>query len=262
MITKTFQPLAGNGIELPKDLAPKLLHRFASDEGYALSPGITPLLRSLKHPSSSTPQAHISPIIGVITNSDDRVPSILSSLGLHVRPFRFGIDTNTNPGPTPLPSQQPPQPHSYDYDIDLHAMSYDVGFAKPDRRIFDAAEGMANDLVSATATVAAAVSPESGPAPEVGAVLPWLKVYVGDEYTKDVTGALGAGWNAVLVDDHGTNASEKSEGDGLERLGDKPLEKVFPSGGPPRAVRARSVQGVLKWLGEEVRRGDAFSSGL
>ena len=254
MITKTFQPLAGDGVDLPKDLAPKLLHRFASDEGYTLSPGITPLLRSLKQASAAASQVHVSPIIGVITNSDDRVPSILSSLGLHVRPLRFGVDTNTSPSPTPLPSQQQQPPHvsSYDYDIDLHAMSYDVGFAKPDPRIFDAAEQMANHLVANTITTNTHVAQGGGRAE----VLPWLKVYVGDEYAKDVTGALGAGWNAVLVGDERTDGLEESEEESLEWLENKPLEEVFPLGSPPRAARAGSVQEVLRWLGEEVKRGD------
>jgi hypothetical protein len=260
VITKTFQPLAGNGVELPKDLAPRLLHRFASDEGYVLSPGITPLLRSLKQPSSAASQTHISPIIGVITNSDDRVPSILSSLGLRVRPIRFGTafnpDVNSNPNPNPG------QQHIYDYDIDLHAMSYDVGFAKPDRRIFDAAEGMADELVAATATTTRTTVSATGSGPGEDAVLPWLKVYVGDEYKKDVTGALGAGWNAVLVDD-GSAAEPKREGEeGLEWLGNRPLEGVFPLGGPPKAVRAGSVQEVLEWLGKEMGRGEGGSSGL
>lgn len=255
MITKTFQPLAGDGVKLPKDLAPSLLHRFASDEGYTLSPGVSPLLRSLKQPPSPPSQPHIPPIIGVITNSDDRVPSILSALGLRVRPLRFGDgNTDTNPHTNtnaPSPNFNPPQQqeqHIHDYDIDLHAMSYDVGFAKPNRRIFDAAEGLANELAATTTA-------KTGPGP--GAVLPWLKVYVGDEYAKDVVGALGAGWNAVLVDDkngQGPERGDDSEGRNLQWLGNASLD-IFPLGGPPKAVRGGSVQEVLKWLGKEVTRG-------
>ncbi|KAH6846948.1 hypothetical protein B0I37DRAFT_340790 [Chaetomium sp. MPI-CAGE-AT-0009] len=228
VITKTFQPLVGTGVELPKDLGPKLLHRFASHEGYTLSPGVAPLLRSLKQPVPAPSHPQIPPILGVITNSDDRVPSILSSLGLHIRPLRFGTtNTNTNldANANPLQPHQQQHPHASAYDIDLHCMSYDVGFAKPDRRIFDAAEAMADQLAAASIT-----SSQGGGG---GVPRPWLKVYVGDEYAKDVVGARGAGWNAILIVDHhgGGGGGGGGEGEGLQWLGDGPLEEVFPSGG-------------------------------
>jgi hypothetical protein len=83
---------------------------------------------------------------------------------------------------------------------------------------------------------------------------------VGDEYGKDVVGARGAGWNAILID-HG-GSGEGKEGGELEWLGDGPLEEVFPLDGPPRAVRSGSVQGVLTWLGKEVRRGKGERYGM
>jgi hypothetical protein len=225
VIHKTFQPLAGPGRDLPKDLAPKLLHRFTSDEGYTLAPGVTPLLRSLKRHQKQPDCPRIT--VGVITNSDDRVPNILSSLGLRVSPARFGTPFD----PTEVAARQ--------YDIDFHCMSYDVGFAKPDRRIFDAAEDMAGQLVAAQD---AASHDRRG-----NGALPWLKVYVGDEYVNDVVGARGAGWNPVFV---GTEEvlSGKEVFTDLENLGNTALDEAFSQYSGPVTIRAESTQRLLKWL--------------
>jgi hypothetical protein len=231
VIHKTFQPLAGPGRDLPKDLAPKLLHRFTSDEGYTLTPGVIPLLRSLKQHQKQTDSLRIA--VGVITNSDDRVPSILSSLGLRVSPARFGTPFD----PAELAAQQ--------YDVDLHCMSYDVGFAKPDRRIFDAAENMAYQLAAAQD---AASHGRRG-----NRAVPWLKVYVGDEYENDVVGARGAAWNPVFV---GTEEglSGKEVFSDLGKLGNTALDEVFSQNSGPVTIRAESTQIVLEWLTQQYAR--------
>lgn len=175
VITNTFQPLVGKQQLLPSELVPRLLHRFWSDEGYMLVDGVRSLLRKLRRAYQADAGKLV---VGVITNSDDRVPDILSSLGVRVSPLRYG--------------SQPRQQNSPDNDCDFEfaVMSYDVGHEKPDKRIFAAAEEMLE-------TVLRAQRPSMQPDRES-----WQKVYVGDEYSKDVVGALGAGWNAVLVESH------------------------------------------------------------
>jgi hypothetical protein len=167
----------------------------------------------------------------VITNSDDRVPSVLSSLGLRVSPLRFGRPFNH----AEVTGQQ--------FDIDLHCMSYDAGCAKPDRRIFDAAEGMADELLAAQSND----DPDRAH-PDAGKeTVPWLKLYVGDEYEKDVLGARGAGWNSVFV-----GSSEDVPGQesilSLDELGARALEDVFPDDGPPLTIRTERTQKLLEWL--------------
>ncbi|KAK5158898.1 hypothetical protein LTS14_003006 [Recurvomyces mirabilis] len=180
IIHNTFHPLTNpdnnnNNTSLPPDLAPKLLHRFASEEGYNLAPGTIPLLQTLR----AIPPAPIDKLaIGIITNSDDRVPGILTSLGLRVSPLVYSGDNSST---VPNPEEE--------YDIDFTVLSYDVGHEKPDRRIFDAAEELLISLPIAQGT-------EAGE---------WQKVYVGDEYGKDVVGAGEAGWGAVLL---GEDAAE------------------------------------------------------
>ncbi|KAF2769625.1 haloacid dehalogenase-like hydrolase [Teratosphaeria nubilosa] len=168
IIHNTFLPLVGANQPFHKDLAPRLIHRFSSAEGYDLVPGAVELLRSLRrHPPSGV--EHLT--IGVITNSDDRVPDVLSSLGLKTSPYRYGSE----PPHKSAPHEQ--------VDVDFAVMSYDAGHEKPDRRIFEAAESMLS-VIPSTAGM------------EVGE---FEKVYVGDEYEKDVKGADRAGWYAVLV---------------------------------------------------------------
>lgn len=105
-------------------------------------------------------------VIGIITNSDNRVPDILTSLGLSVSPIRHGSARRQNQA---------------DSNIDFVIMSFDVGHEKPDRRIFDAADMMLKADGKAVDSTA------------------WQKIYVGDEYGKDIVGAGDAGWNAILI---------------------------------------------------------------
>ena len=78
--------MPSNG-EVPPELAPKLIHRFMSNEGYELRPGASEVLRYLRESSRKN---FDSVIVGVITNSDPRVPEVLSSLGLCMSPLRYG----------------------------------------------------------------------------------------------------------------------------------------------------------------------------
>jgi FMN phosphatase YigB (HAD superfamily) len=177
VIHNTFTPLLKDGEALPQDLASKLLHRFASREGYETEQGLIESFKDLK----SNPFRHYNQlVVGVITNSDDRIPSILSSLGLDVSPLRYGTNSDAN------------KTRNKSYDVDFHCMSYDVGVEKPDKRIFNAAESMLAQIIS---TRSGQNLDESKS--ELGG---WQKVYVGDDYSKDVIGSTNAGWNPILLD--------------------------------------------------------------
>lgn len=172
--------------------------------------------------------------VGVVTNSDDRVPGVLEGLGVRVGRGRWPLasppfmeDGKGEGGRREEGADQ----------IDLCCMSYDVGAAKPDRRIFEAAEEMARELSS------------------LGTGEDLLRVYVGDELEKDVKGALGAGWNAVLLEGGhnvvpGGRVMEKGEREyGLERLDEtKRVEELFGHGKEPRAFSVGGLDVLLKWL--------------
>ncbi|KAH8776280.1 hypothetical protein F5883DRAFT_410102, partial [Diaporthe sp. PMI_573] len=113
----------------------------------------------------------------------------------------------------------------------FHCMSYDVGFEKPDRRIFDAADELAREIIASRIGEEAAVSGDGSAA--------WTKVYVGDEYEKDVVGALGAGWNAVLID-----AEEQHPQ--IPKCPDAgAVDAVFT---PGTALRVGNIGELVEWL--------------
>ena len=204
---------------LPDRLAPMLLHRFSSVEGYALTdPRLPDLLRALKagHPR----RAYGDIIVGVITNSDDRVPSILSSLGVRVGSLRYGT--------SPRRASAPDTP----YEIDFHCMSYDVGHEKPDRRVFEAAEEMLTGIL-ATRHGSSADATE------------WNRLYVGDEYEKDVKGALGAGWAAALLAEDGQHSDSAPRHLDESNFRNVPPETIIDE---QRAVSVTSISVLVEWL--------------
>ncbi|KAL6871114.1 hypothetical protein J3F83DRAFT_642425 [Trichoderma novae-zelandiae] len=217
VIHKTFTPLIPTNQSLPPTLVPQLLHRFSSSEGYEAQQDLVPALKALKRHNSL--QGIDRVVIGVVTNSDDRVPSILSSFGLNVSPARYGSLEEA----TAL-AEEP-------YDIDFHCMSYDVGFEKPDRRIFNAAELMLSRIITGRHV-------ESLTEVDLGS---WQKVYVGDEYAKDVVGASGAGWSPVLLEAEGNETGVAS----LEDCPPQALHDLFKG---HTVVRVRSIRGLVGWL--------------
>ncbi|KAK4185908.1 hypothetical protein QBC35DRAFT_289940 [Podospora australis] len=254
VINNTFQPLLESGAssnspsQVPPELARKLLHRFSSDEGYELTGdfvGLFPVLR--RHfAQRKTPL-----VVGVISNSDDRVLPILTAFGIKHHGFRYGgsevvtanvVDAND--------------------DINFHCLSYDVGYEKPSRDIFGAAEDMARAVVSASTSGVETAS--SAPLPI------WTKIHVGDVMEEDVEGARAAGgWHAILVKSSPemTKTYTTIMDRGIPTLASyknktaHSLFDVFPpddtrsspppsssSSNPGKVVRAENVKEVLEWF--------------
>ncbi|KAI9678901.1 MAG: hypothetical protein M1829_001886 [Trizodia sp. TS-e1964] len=120
IIHTSFRPFLPEHTKLPQPLIPTLLTHFSSAAGYRLYPDVLPLFETLRHarqnPNPTWPWEQT--IIGVVTNSDGRVPQILSSLGLRVG--------------------------GKDADVSFVAGSYDIGFEKPHPEIFAVAKEMAD----------------------------------------------------------------------------------------------------------------------
>ena len=161
VIRSVFSPFATLST-LPEGLIPDLWDLFSTSQGYEIYSDVLPFFKFLKEVKTR----HQSPplAIGIITNSDDRVPSILSSLGLRVEFGRYDAERS---GDT----------HKEEVDIDFVTMSYDVGFSKPCRKIYDAA------------------FKASG----LSAFKDSQCIHVGDDLELDYYGALNAGWRGVLL---------------------------------------------------------------
>ncbi|USW55736.1 Putative HAD superfamily protein [Septoria linicola] len=211
IITNTFTPIIAPDQAIPNGMVPKLLHRFWCNEGYTLFEDVQPLVRKLRE-AHKAEKSRV--VIGVITNSDDRVPDILTSFDLKVSPLRYGDhqkSSNFSKG---------------EYDIDFSIMSYDVGHEKPDKRIFEVAEEVLSTAFQ-----------------NAGDASQWRKVYVGDEYDKDVVGAVNAGWNAILVD-----RETAGKRDNLVWLDEKPIGSLYEVFESARAVGFSSMEKLAQWL--------------
>lgn len=172
VIRESFAPVTSKYI--PDVMIHDLMKQFSSNQAYRLFDDVTPFFNFLKTMEANhrilDPQPDWpwqSTTVGIITNSDPRVPTILESLGLSVKRV-----TEPNEGVK---------------EIDFVTMSYFVGVEKPDAQIFQAARTAFFQLPS---------SFDISPADLV-------TVHVGDNLEKDVFGAMDAGWYSIFLDRKG-----------------------------------------------------------
>jgi hypothetical protein len=155
-----------------------LLRRYSTNEGYDIFPDVKPFFQMLRDKSSNQANDQHWPwdktVVGIITNSDDRVPGILESFGLKIGPRRVGT------------TDQRTAEVAREDDISFVVLSYDVGVEKPERGIFDAA------IDSLRETLA-------GRHDELN-MDDFEKLHVGDSLEQDVFGAKRAGWSALMLD--------------------------------------------------------------
>lgn len=181
--------------ELPLGMADVLLNRFSSDEGYALFEDVLPFFTHMRELRRAPARKFDRIILGVVSNSDDRVPAVLKALGLRVGDMRADQDLSSmelpgfehrgrSKGSCP-PGQSP-------VDVDLVITSYEAGEGKPGRLIFDVAKRQARLLSSMP-------PPAHGATPEMDETDNWVCVHVGDEYEKDYRAAINAGWQSYLI---------------------------------------------------------------
>lgn len=133
-------------------------------------------------------------VVGIITNSDDRVPGVLESFGLKIGPRRVGTKDHRR------------REASLEDDVSFVVLSYDVGVEKPDRRIFDAAIDMLEDTLAGN---------------DEGLTMDsFEKIYVGDDVEKDYDGARAAGWNSLWLnrESHAEDHAVESNRDVIRSL--------------------------------------------
>ncbi|KAL9010385.1 MAG: hypothetical protein Q9173_004678 [Seirophora scorigena] len=170
IINSTFSAVLPKSTPVPETLVAALIHRFSSKEGYRLYDDVIPCFQLLEswrngtmtasHGQSTLPRVHI----GVITNSDARVSVILTSLGIRTNSRRYSSNTTVNSTST--------------FDIDSVTLSYDVGFEKPNKNIFDAAKSLNPFNAESDSSY----------------------LHVGNSLGSDYYGAQKAGWRSVLLD--------------------------------------------------------------
>lgn len=192
MIRGSFARALNNNGDLPEGLVQRLLDRFASREGYTLYDDAEEFLARMREVKSRLAmQQRFGPfervVVGVLSNSDDRVPGVLKSLGLRVGDTRadqgvssmrlagFGERSSTTPS-----SEEGGQVN----DLDLIITSYEAGEEKPNPAIFDVAKRQAMRLCDGNGE---------------GDASNWACVHVGDDYSKDYRAAIDAGWEGYYL---------------------------------------------------------------
>ncbi|KAK2747938.1 hypothetical protein FQN57_001529 [Myotisia sp. PD_48] len=213
---RSNSPANGQNLVAPKDvpnsLVEKVIEQFEGRQGYALYNDVEDFFRTLRTWKQNGMQSNIighrigpdrNPhetevieriVVGIISNADDRITSILRSFG-----FKIG------PGNTDTPMGQL-------QDLDFVLTSYEAGKEKPHRHIFDLALARAKAQVRDNTH--------------------WRYLHIGDDYEQDYLGAMGAGWDGFLVlresMDYlpGTLNSSRPEGEEIKVL--RTLTEVFP----------------------------------
>ncbi|KAK3686151.1 hypothetical protein B0T22DRAFT_538342 [Podospora appendiculata] len=249
VVIETFRPLLpADRAAVEEVLAPALVKRFATARAYVAAPGVSDLvarremvLRRLKQGQGLGQVGKI--VIGVISNSDERVVDVLRDFGLRVAPVRVGVKPE---------EKGEGNGKGEEYDVDFCCLSYDVGVRKPDPRIFEAAEELAREVAGED-------------------VDGWIKVYVGNELRKDVVAAREAGWHGILLGAP-KNAKDSKRtaawGDVSKYFPYCPVGKVFPDPGvvslgravyTPSTVMTERLEPLVDWLvGKRALKYDAL----
>jgi HAD-hyrolase-like len=227
VIKSTFRPFTSRTSPLPTQLVPELLARFSSSEAYRLYPDVSPFFQALherRHPQTAIEEGGHWPwdltVVGVITNSDDRVPSILSSLGLKVGARMVQKPEQMSQGNTqfqavrnedaanaiPMGSFSPrcfDGPTRTDEDINFTVLSYDVGAEKPNPQIFQAAKDMLRLTLQDDRALSRRDKCTTAPGVKESTDS-FAFLHIGDDVQKDVIGAQKAGFQSILLDREGT----------------------------------------------------------
>jgi FMN phosphatase YigB (HAD superfamily) len=182
-----------NNIDLPAGMMEALLDRFANLDGYALYDDVVPFFQRMRKLKAAGKWSYDRIIVGVISNSDDRVPAVLRSLGLEVGDVRADQDRSSMELPGFEHRAGTDKAHEKSFvelsdqnlniDIDMVITSYEAGEEKPHRLMFDVAKRQAL-LVSR---------------PWITRSTKFSAIHVGDDLQKDCRAARAAGWQTYFM---------------------------------------------------------------
>ncbi|KAK7524494.1 hypothetical protein IWZ03DRAFT_367306 [Phyllosticta citriasiana] len=205
VINETFTACAVPGQKVPRHLAPDLINRFSGSAFYHYMRSAPSTIKTLRNIEANS---DYPVIIGVISNSDPRIASILRSFGFSVgddKPVRNTRPVFESQEDKTLPQEDQEELHQQDRpplidrakrpDFDFVLASYDAEYEKPKREIFALAERYAADVMRQLPAPAAHDSLDY-PWP-----YPFHRLHVGDDIFKDAVAAANAGWKSLVFED-------------------------------------------------------------
>jgi len=190
VIHNTITPLLPEDTNIPLGIIPTLYRRFATSEGYKLCPGVRDFLNLLGTAFQAGVWAPRRTMLGIVSNSDPRVRSILESFNIQIRPSLYP------PRFTPHSRHQ-----SYDFGpahFAFATLSSEVGNAKPSPAIY--VDASVDAQIALDSLHAAASLTRSGNEVLRDIHSEFYHMHVGDSLDKDVIPALENGWDAILLD--------------------------------------------------------------
>ncbi|KAK8199884.1 hypothetical protein HDK77DRAFT_213119 [Phyllosticta capitalensis] len=238
IVKETFEKCKLPGYNVPKMLAPDLIKRFSGSSFYHYDKSVPAAIKTLRNIEANS---EYPVIIGVVSNSDPRIASILRSLR-----FSVGDDAPmcslTNPDNSraagilsgsgkseqqPQLRQPPPIVRTSRPDFDFVLASYDANHEKPEKKIFELAERYAATMMRQL----------PAPAAHDSSLFPWPypfhRVHVGDDMNRDAIAAKDAGWKAVFFEKSFMRKLSEEE---QERLGSTTVRCVDLARGVKKAT--------------------------
>lgn len=226
--------------EIPEHLGEELYDHFRSAAAYKLYPDVQPFFASMRELKQQCKKSDGPAVfVGVISNSDPRVKSVLESLGLKVgidvmprkeffieRMSRARVQTMSGAGALWAESQETSDDalksiwhhaHNARNDVDFLTTSYIAGEEKPHARIFNYAASLA--AVNYASKLEQGRE-DWGPslevvqfkykiASQIDAIYNAKFIHIGDDYGKDYVGSSENGFEAIhLVREGETEAVE------------------------------------------------------
>ncbi|KAK5938806.1 hypothetical protein PMZ80_008998 [Knufia obscura] len=235
---------------IPDHLGDELYNHFTSSAAYELYPDVKPFFASMRELKQQYTGPNDPPVfVGVISNSDPRVKSVLQSLGL-----RVGIDAMPVPesarerasrtGPDMSEIMKSVWHHAYNplNDVDFLATSYEASAEKPDPEIFSHAATLANvnfaskleqqqeDWTPSFQTMKLKVQITR----QMNTIKESKFIHIGDDYEKDYLGAADLGFDALHL---------VREGDGHEvKEGANTVTDLYQAAAAVRIMAAQELE--------------------
>jgi len=199
--------------KIPDHLGDELYDHFTSSAAYELYPDVKPFFASMRELKQQYAKPNDPPVfVGVISNSDPRVKSVLQSLGL-----RVGIDkkprfesfqeraARTALDPAGMMKMTWHDTYNPLNDVDFLATSYEASAEKPEAAIFDHAAILANlNFTSKLEQQQEDWSPSFQKmmlriqiSRQINTFKQSKFIHIGDDYKKDYVGAAESGHDAL-----------------------------------------------------------------
>jgi len=196
VIKQTIIPLLPEEQGVPHRLPQELYKRFSSREGYRIYDDVFDLLTIIGTSFQATNWPPRRTMLGIISNSDPRVYSILESFGIEIYPSLFP--------PRYMPESIAQRPDFGPAHFAFASLSYAHGVAKPSTELYAWALRDAQRALDGLNNVARFTRSGNQLLDNINA--DFHHMHIGDDWDKDIVPALKQGFDAVLID-----RSEESE---------------------------------------------------